>query len=328
MLDKTVLVGCHIHPAALERLQEEARVVSGTAHPEGLLKLLPKVDGVIVGGHQNLGAAEMDLSTRLAVIGRHGVGLDNIDVAAASERSIPVVYTPYGPTESTAEHALLLMLAVARRLPQFDRAVRSGNFGIQTQFQVIGRELKGKALGVVGLGRIGQRVAEICQDALEMSIYVYDPFRDPADVAACGGTCVDALIDLACAVDVLTLHVPLTDETYHLVNRDVIRAMKPGAILINASRGPVVDEAALIEALQDGHLYGAGLDVYDPEPPAADNPLFELDKVVLTPHIGSFTDEGRRLMGMTVVEDVLRVLGGERPQYPANPEIWGSHRGL
>jgi D-3-phosphoglycerate dehydrogenase len=299
MPDRVVLLGYLLHPAAFERLQEQALVISGAGPQEDFLRLLAEADGVIVGGSQRLGAAEMDLvvGERLRVIGRHGVGLDNVDVTAASQRGIPVVYTPYGPTESTAEHALLLMIAVARRLPHFDRAVRGGNFGVRGQSQYIGRELKNKALGVVGMGRIGQRVAEMCRNGLEMSIYAYDPFCDPADVAECGAVYVDDLMELARAVDILSVHVPLTDATHHLINRDVIRATKPGAIFINTSRGPVADEAALIEALQDGHLYGVGLDVYDPEPPPADNPLFELDNVVLTPHIGSFTDEGRRLMG-------------------------------
>jgi D-3-phosphoglycerate dehydrogenase len=313
-----ILVGCTLHTAASRRLHEHAQVLPTTSSSGDFLRLLPEADGVIVGG-QHLGPAEMDLGQRLRVIGRHGVGIDNVDLAAASARSIPVVYTPDGPTESTAEHTLMLMLAVARRLPQFDRAVRDDNFGIQRQFEFLGRELRGKALGVVGLGRIGQRVAEMCQAALEMEVAVYDPFRDPADVAACGGMCVDDLTELARGVDVLTVHVPLSEETRHLIDRDVIRAMRPGGILISIARGPVVDEQALIEALQDGHLYGAGLDVFDPEPPSPDNPLLRMDNVVLTPHTGSFTDEGRRLMGLTVVDDVLRVLRGERPRYPANP---------
>ncbi len=316
-----ILVGCLLHTAASERLHEHAQVLSGAGSGGDFLGLLPEADGVVV-GEQRLGPAEMDLGQRLRVIGRHGVGIDNVDLEAASERSIPVVYTPDGPTESTAEHALMLMLAVARRLPQFDRAVRDDNFSIQRQFEFFGRELRGKALGVVGLGRIGQRVAEMCRAALEMEVAVYDPFRDPADVAGCGAICVDNLVELARGVDVLTIHVPLSKETFHLIDREVIRAMRPGGILISIARGPVVDEQALIEALQDGHLYGAGLDVFDPEPPSPDNPLLGMDNVVLTPHVGSFTDEGRRLMGLTVVEDVLRVLQGERPHYPANPEVW------
>jgi D-3-phosphoglycerate dehydrogenase len=323
MLEKTVLVNRPIHVVALERLQEEVSVLTPyTASSNQVLELLPQVHGVILGGGLTLGAAEMDRAENLEVIGRHGVGLDNVDVAAASERGIPVVFTPYGPTESTAEHALLLILATARRLSQLDRAVRSGSFHIQDQPQAMGREMEGKALGVVGFGRIGQRLAEMCRDALHMSVYAFDPYLDPERVSERGATYLADLIELASKVDILSIHTPLTSETYHLINRDVLRSMKPGAILINAARGAVVDEAALIEALREGHLGGAGLDVYDPEPPAPDNPLFQLDQVVLTPHVASFTDEGRRRMGLTVVEDTLRVLRGEFPQYLANPEVW------
>jgi D-3-phosphoglycerate dehydrogenase len=327
MLEKTVLVNTPIHIAALERLKEEVSVLTSyTASSKEVLELLPQVHGVILGGGFILGAAEMDLAENLEVVGRHGVGLDNVDVAAASERGIPVVFTPYGPTESTAEHTLLLILAAARRLSQLDRAVRSGNFHIRDQPQAMGHELKGKTLGVVGFGRIGQRLAEMCRDALQMSVYVFDPYLDPEAVSKWGATYLEDLIELASKVDVLSIHTPLTPETHHLINRDVIRSMKPGGILINAARGAVVDEAALIEALQDGHLGSAGLDVYDPEPPASDNPLFQFDEIVLTPHVGSFTDEGRRRMGLTVVEDTLRVLRGELPQYLADPKVWTRRR--
>jgi D-3-phosphoglycerate dehydrogenase len=168
----------------------------------------------------------------------------------------------------------------------------------------------------------------MCRDALHMSVYVFDPYLDPERVSEWGGTYLEDLSELASEVDILSIHTPLTPETYHLINRDVLRSMRPGAILINAARGAVVDEAALIEALQEGHLGGAGLDVYDPEPPAPDNPLFQLDQVVLTPHVGSFTDEGRRRMGLTVVEDTLRVLRGELPQYLANPKVWTDRRSV
>jgi D-3-phosphoglycerate dehydrogenase len=134
------------------------------------------------------------------------------------------------------------------------------------------------------------------------------------------------LVELASQVDVLSVHAPLTPQTRGLVSRDVIRAMKPGAILVNTSRGPLVDEGALVEALEEGHLGGAGIDVYDPQPPAPDHPLYGFDQVVLTPHVASFTREGRRRMGLTVVEDVLRALRGERPEYLANPEVWDQRR--
>ena len=323
MHDKTVLVNKPIHPAALERLQAETGVLTPYEAPVAEVRaMLPGVHGVILGTGLTMGPAEMDLAVNLEVIGRNGVGLDNVDLRAATERQIPVVYTPYGPTESTAEHALLLILATARRLSRLDRAVRGGDFAIQLRSEAMGHELEGKALGVVGFGRIGQRLAEMCHTALHMPVLVYDSYLDREAVTEWGGMFVEDLVELAGQVDVLSVHTPLTSETRCLINRDVIRAMKPGAILVNTSRGPVVDETALLGALQSGHLGGAGLDVYDPQPPSPDNPLLQLDQVVLTPHVASFTDEGRLRMGLTVVEDVLRVFRGEHPKYPANPEVW------
>ena len=318
---KKVLVNKPVHNVALERLREEVEVLTPyTASRAELLSVLPDVHGLILCAGLTIGAAEIDLAGRLEVIGRHGAGVDIVDIAAASQRGIPVTFTPYGPTESTAEHALTLMLATARRLSQLDRAVREGNFSIRNR--VMGQEVEGKALGVVGFGRIGRRLAEMCRDALHTPVYAYDPHVPAEEIIRWGATHVEDLVELAGLVDFLSIHTPLNDETHHLVNRDVIRAMKPGAILVNTSRGAVVDEAALIEALQDSHLGGAGLDVFDPEPPAHDNPLFQLDQVVLTPHLASFTDEGRRRMGLTVAEDVLRVLRGEEPAHLANPEVW------
>jgi len=323
---KKVLINKPIHEAALQRLRQEVEVLTPfTAPLAEVLGMLPGVHGVILCAGLTMGAAEMDLAQQLEVIGRHGAGLDIVDVEAASQRGIPVVFTPYGPTESTAEHALTLMLATARRLSQLDRAVREGNFHIRNR--VVGRELEGKVLGVVGFGRIGQRVAEMCREALHMSVYAYDPYLSPEEIRDRGATPAEDLMELAALVDILTIHTPLNHETYRLINRDVIQTMKPGAILINTSRGAVMDEAALIEALQRGHLGGAGLDVFDPEPPAPDNPLFQLDQVVLTPHLSSFTDEGRRRMGLSVAEDVLSVLRGEKPAALANPEVWSHRRG-
>jgi D-3-phosphoglycerate dehydrogenase len=318
---KTVLVNKPIHTAALERLREEVVVVTPySASYAELLEMLPNVHGIILCAGLNVGAAEMDQAKQLEVIGRHGAGVDIVDVEAATQRGIPVTFTPYGPTESTAEHALMLMLAVARRLPQLDRAVRNDDFHIRDR--IMGQELAGKTLGVVGFGRIGNRLAEICREGLHMPVYFYDPYVDPETAKECDASCVHDLVELAGLADILSIHSPLNDKTWHLISREVIQAMKPGAILVNTSRGPVVDEAALIEALQSGHLGGAGLDVYDPEPPAPDNPLFQMDQVALTPHLASFTDEGRQRMGLTAAEDVLRILRGEKPLHLANPEVW------
>ena len=322
---KTVLVNKPIHRVALARLQEEAQVLTPYhASYEELMELLPSAQGMILCAGLHMGPAEMDWASQLAVISRHGAGVDIVDVEAATQRGIPVTFTPYGPTESTAEHALMLLLAVARRLPQLDRAVRSGDFDIRDH--LVGGELEGKAVGIVGFGRIGKRMAEICRDGLHMAVHFYDPYVDAETATECEAIQVDDIVALAGMVDVLSIHSPLTEATHHLVSREVIQTLRPGAILVNVSRGPVVDEAALIEALESGHLGGAGLDVYDPEPPSMDNPLLQMDQVALTPHLASFTDEGRQRMGLMAVEDVLCVLRGDRPPYMANPDVWDRRR--
>lgn len=322
-----VLVNKPIHPAALEMLCAQVEVLTPFDAPASdVADLLGAVDALLLCAGLSIGAADLDRAPNLRVIGRHGVGLDNVDLHAATERCIPVVYTPYGPTESTAEHAFLLMMATARQLPQLDRATRAGMFDIRNTQGATGIELRGKRLGIVGFGRIGRRLAEMCRAALDMQVYVYDPFLPAAAAEEWGATPIPELRALAERVDVLSVHVPATDATYHLVDGDILCAMHSTAILVNAARGTVVDEAALIKALDAGTIYGAGLDVYDPEPPNPENPLFRSTRAVLTPHVASKTEEGRLLMGRTVVHDILAVLGGRRPEYLANPEIWTRRR--
>jgi len=319
---KLVILNAILHPDARNLLFSALDIkVYESFDRDEVLGRLPQAQAIILGGIR-MGPAEMDLGEQLEVIGRHGMGIDNIDLAAATERRLPVTHTPEGPTESTAEHTLMLILAAACRLSQFDRAVRSGGFRVQDDQANMGYELRGKTLGVIGFGRIGRRVAQMCRDALDMTILIHDPYQSAAEIEAWGATPVADLVEMAAQVDVLSAHVPLTEQTRHLINRDVIRAMKPAGILVNMARGPVLDEAALIDALHDGLLGAVGLDVFDPEPPELDNPLFEIERVVLTPHTGSFTYEGRRLMGVTVVQDVLDALGGKRPRFMANPQVW------
>jgi D-3-phosphoglycerate dehydrogenase len=318
---KTVLVNKPIHSDAIRRLEEEAEVLTPfDMPPKEVLKLLEGVQGLILCAGLKISNDDLDRFSMLEVIGRHGVGIDYVDLQAVTERGIPLVFTPEGPTESTAEHAFLLMLAAARKLSLLDRATRAGEFHIRDR--IVGRELRGIKVGVVGFGRIGKRFAEMCREALSASVYAFDPYQTQEEIEAWGAIYMPDLVDMASKVDVLSIHCPLTPETTRLVNSEVLAAMKPDAYLINTSRGAIVDEPALVHALAEGRLAGAGLDVYAQEPPPADHPLFALDNAVLTPHLASFTDEGRRRMGLMVVEDVLSVLRGERPKYLANPAVY------
>lgn len=317
---KKVLVNKPIHKDALDRLAQEVEVLTPfTVSRDEILKILPEVQGIILCAGMNMFGEEMDYAKSLEVIGRHGVGLDIVDIAEATKRKIPVVFTPYGPTESTAEHAFMLMMAAARKVTFLDRETRKGNFNVRDR--VVGFELLEANLGVVGFGHIGQRVAEMCRKALNMKVYVYDPFIEASKIASNGAEKCDTLIELMSKVDIASLHIPSISTTQGLIDSAALEALGPNGYLINTSRGAVVDETALIDALQNKKIAGAGLDVFDPEPPADGNPLFKLDNVVLTPHLASFTDQGRRRMGLMVVEDVLKVLSGEPPKYCANVEI-------
>ncbi len=256
---------------------------------------------------------------RLRVVARRGIGIDNVNLADATERGIAVVNTPDAPTESTAEHTVALLLAIAKRVVAGDISLRGGEI---ERTQLLGTEVRGRVLGVVGCGRIGSRVAEIASQGLRMRVISYDPYVDWSAVCVPELETVDSLDALLTEADFVTLHTPLVLETRGMIGQAELRKMKPGAYLINASRGGVLDERALVEVLREGHLSGAALDVFDPEPPAPDNPLLEMANVVATPHIGSYTETGTSAMDIGAVRQVLQVLRGERPANLMNPRAW------
>lgn len=318
---KKVLINKPIHQDAINLLSNEVEVLTPySASPNEILNQLKLVNAMILCVGFNVTAEVLEEVTNLEVVGRHGVGLENIDVNAATRKGLLVTFTPEGPTESTAEHALLLMVAAARKLCYLDQAIRRGNFSIRDS--VVGTELLNKKVGVVGFGRVGKRFAEMCRSAFNMEIHVFDPFLPSEKVTEWGAIPHSDPISMASKVNFISVHTPATPQTHHLINMAVLEALGKNGILVNCARGPIVDEQALITALKNGVIAGAGLDVYDPEPPKADNPLFTLENVTLTPHLASFTEEGRQRMGMMVAEDVLRVLRGEMPKYPANPEVF------
>ena len=318
---KRILVNKPIHEDAIELLSQELEVLTPfKASRDEIMEMLPDVQAIILCAGMKMDAEAIEAAASLEVLGRHGAGLDIVDIPAATAKGIPVVFTPLGPTESTAEHAFMLMMAVARKLTYLDRSVRNGNFHVRDH--VVGTELQGKKVGVVGFGNIGRRFAEMCRDAFQMEVHAYDPFIDAQKITEWGAMAEGSIAEMAGKVDFLSLHIPATPDTHHIVNAKVLAALGPNGYLINCSRGPVTDEQALVQALKEGTIAGAALDVFDPEPPKADNPLFAMDNVVLTPHLASFTDEGRRRMGLMVAEDILRVLRGEMPLYSANPEVF------
>ncbi|HIC90258.1 MAG TPA: hydroxyacid dehydrogenase [Anaerolineae bacterium] len=315
-----------IHPDAFARLQEEAVVVGPFALPPQAdhrdISELPGAHGMIISSRIRVDDALLThAGPALRVVARPGIGVDNIDLAAATAHRVAVVNTPDAPTESTAEHTVALILGLAKRVCEVDRQLRSGTFqGIPS---MAGTELAGKTLGLIGLGRIGRRVAEICQ-VLHMHVLAYDPYVASSQAAALGVTLVDNLNTLLETADVVSLHVPLTSETRGLIDATALRRMKCSAFLVNCSRGGIVDEEALLQALQEGIIAGAALDVFVSEPPPPDHPLLALPNVIATPHIASQTDDGRRRMGLSAVEQTLQVLHGQRPAHLLNPDVWDS----
>jgi len=259
-------------------------------------------DALIVRSKTRVTAPVIAAGSRLKVIGRAGIGVDNIDVEAATERGIVVFNTPDENATTTAELALGHLLSLSRHLPQADRSVRKGEW---TPKKFVGAELAGKTIGVIGFGTIGRIVTRRCL-AFRMRVLAYDPYVVPEVVHETGAepTDLDALLAQA---DFVTLHCPLNEATTNLINAPRLSQMKAGARLINCARGGLVDETALVEALRSGHVAGAAFDVYAKEPPGA-SPLFEFDNVVLTPHLGASTEEAQQAVSLKIAENVASFL--------------------
>jgi D-3-phosphoglycerate dehydrogenase / 2-oxoglutarate reductase len=283
-------------------------------------------DAIIVAGGTFVTGEVMDrLGARLRVIARSGIGVDRIDLDAATLRGIQVVNTPDGPTESTAEHAIALLLNLCKRVSVGDRTLRAGRSFTGLAEISPGVELAGTVLGLLGLGRIGSRVATIAR-VLGMEVIAFDPFLSKDKASVLGVELVPSLAELLPRARVISIHCPSTPETYHVLNSETLKLMQAGSYIINVSRGALIDEAALLEALRSGHVAGAALDVFDPEPPQADNPLFTLPNTICTPHIGSYTEAGLLRMQVMACEQIASALRGERPTNLVNAAVWGHQR--
>ena len=305
---------------ALARLGAECTVVLGYGPgARTLAEVADQVQGIVV-RRALITAEDIARCPRLQVIARAGAGYDNIDVAAASERGIVVCNAPGTNTVAVAEHVFALLLAVRRNVVTGDRFTRTGRF--EERDSLTGADLAGSRLGIVGFGRIGAHVARIAGAGFGMQVLAHDPFLGADAIRAAGAEPVDTLAELLGRVDAVSVHTPLTPETRGLIGADELELLPAGAVLLHTSRGGVVDEQALVEALRNGTLAGAGVDVYDPEPPPADHPFFELDNVVLAPHLAGQTTDSMRRMAAGGVAAVTAVLRGERPESPVNPQVW------
>lgn len=323
MSDRCLVVQpIHDDGLAVLRLHGIEVLTAPDARPDTVLALVGGADAVIT-RNAGLSTAAIDAAPRLRVIGNHGIGLDPVDVERATVLGVPVVFTPHANAASVAELAVTLALAVAKRVLLADRATRAGDFGFKYRAPL--RELAGGTLGVVGFGRIGRRTAEIFSRAFGMRVLVHALDTTEADLATVGATPV-GLDDLLAASDVVSLHVPLLPSTRGLIGARELARMREGAILVNTARGALVDEGALVDALEHGRIGGAGLDVYAREPMPPDARLLHLPNVVLTPHIGGSTREAASRTAIQVAEQVVDVLAGRYPAHLVNPAAWALRR--
>ena len=310
---KKVLLSKAIHDDGMAVLAGQADVVVATDNDLDKFKALAAdVDGIILRTNLRVDADIMDAAPKLKIISRTGVGVDNVDVEAATERNIKVCNTVGANVVSVAEHALALIVALAKQLKMMDRALSVGEWKARNTYKAI--DLEGKTLGLAGLGRIGKCVARKCSAAFNMQVIGFDPYVAKAD----GITAVSELDDMLRQADVVSIHVPYMQETHHMVDARRLGLMKKSAFLINTARGPVVDRAALLEALRTESIAGAGLDVFENEPPASDDPLLALDNVIATPHSAALTAECVARVAARAAQAIIDEFSGRTPKHIFN----------
>ena len=318
-----VVIPQYLHEPGLGMVRDAADV---TYWPEDspmprdqLLAAVENADGVLSHPASRFDRELLERAPCLRVVSNIAVGYDNVDVAACTEHRVLVCNTPGVLTDATADVTLALMLAVSRRVVEADRFTRAGQWRYWTPLLMVGQDLTDATLGIVGMGRIGLEVARRAR-GFRMRILYHNRNRRPEVEAELGATYVD-LPSLLAESDFVSLHVPATSETRNLIGRNELARMKPTAYLINAARGSVVDQGALAAALRERRIAGAGLDVYNPEPIALNDPLLELDNCVLMPHVGAATLRTRQRMSELAARNLLAVLRGEEPPACVNPEV-------
>jgi len=300
-------------------------LLSPDKKPEIVGPMLKDVQAVLLRTGIFFGKALMNQADDLWPITRTGAGVDNVDIPAATERGILVTCVPGANTRTVAEHALALILALVKQLPRLDREVRQDNFTIR--YKSLPRDMAGKTLGLVGLGRIGSELGRMCHEAFGTRVLAYDPYL-PSEVQNELKSWVE-FCDLEMLLrtsDIVSLHTPLSPATEKMIGVRELEWMKPGAYLINASRGGVIDEAALIDCLRERKIAGAGLDVFAEEPPEKNNPLKTLDNVILTPHVAGLTLECGIRIAVFAAQAVVDLFQGKRPSGMVNPEVLSEPR--
>ncbi len=316
-----VLLYEEMHEAGKALLREKGEILfARTLDEASLIHEVKEVDGVIIRANGKVTRKLMESAPRLKVIGRHGVGLENIDLEAATEKGIWVVNTPDANDISVAEHFFGLALILSKMLRKADIALREGRF--EARYQYIGNELHGKTLGILGFGRIGRAVGRIGCRGFDMKVLYYDAVQYEETEKELKARKV-SLEEVLSQSDYISINLPMLPETKQILGKREFGLMKPSAFIINLARGPIWDEKALCQILKEGKIAGAASDVYEVEPASKGHPLFELENFVGTPHMAAHTEEALRRMSM-VAEDVIRVLEGKVPIHPVNqPKLDG-----
>jgi len=307
-----------MHEVGKAILAEKAEIFFATSFEESsLIKEVVEMDGIIIRANGKVSRKLMESAPRLKVIGRHGVGVENVDLEAATEKGIWVVNTPEANDLSVAEHFFGLALMLSKMLKKADIALREGRW--EVRYHYTGRELHGKTLGILGFGRIGRAVGRIGYKGFDMKILYYDAVRYEEVEKEIEAVKV-SLEELLSQSDYISINLPLLPETKGLIKVREFGLMKGSAFIINLARGPVWDEKSLYSALKEGRIAGAASDVYEIEPATKDHPLLQLENFIGTPHMAAHTDEALRRMSL-VAEDVIRVLEGKTPVHPVNPVV-------
>lgn len=306
-----------IHDDAVTYLKERFQVVQGTSTETAeIIRQAQGCAGILIRSAK-ITAEVMDAIPTLKVIAKHGMGVDNIDVTHATEKGIQVVNAPYSNMNAVAEHIVTLLLALSKRIVRMDKLTRQGQFTQRNTYKTT--ELKDATVGIIGLGKISRLVVKKLS-GFEMHIIASDPFVKQKDVGDLPVTMVSA-DEVYRTADFVIVHTSLLPSTFHLVGAQQFRMMKPTAYLVNAARGPIIDEAALVEALDAGEIAGAGLDVFEQEPPAQDNPLFAMDNVIVSPHNAALSDGALRAMAMDSALGITEYLTGKPVTYPVNRAV-------
>ena len=331
----TVLLSEPIHKEGIKLIEQHftIKIAESTSEPV-LVEAVKNVDAMIVRSsfisEEIIGAGK-----HLKVIGRHGIGVDNIDLKAATRCGVLVVNTPDANSISVAEHAVGSMLYLCKNFSRADAALRRGEFnqdgslpGLVMKLGYSSVEMNGKTLGLIGFGRIARLLANICRLGFGMRVMAFDAYVNDSEMEKAGVEVCKSLDDVCRRSDFVSVHVPLTDGTRDLINKSLLCQMKAGAFFINTARGGVVNENDLYDALKNNQIAGAAVDIFEKEPPAPGHRFFELDNILVTPHMAAISDGGLKRMGMDVATGVIDFLQGRQPLYPVNPEVMANTLGI